>query len=548
MANKKTKTKYIFVTGGVVSGLGKGITAASLGKILEARGFLVNMQKCDPYLNTDAGTLNPAEHGEVFVTADGAETDLDLGHYERFIDRELQRSSSTISGQIYSQVIANERKGMYLGKTVQIIPHVTSEIQRRIIDAGKKFDIHIVEIGGTVGDYEAMAFIESIRQMKRLVGEENVLYAHLVFLPFLQTSKEVKTKPAQNSVRDLREAGISPNVLFVRSDYPLSAESLDKMSLYCDVSKDAIVGLQTAETVYEVPLRMEETGIADYICKQLHLPKRKAKLTEWSNLVGRIKSVENTVNIGVIAKYMNHEDTYMSIFEALRAAGWHHNVKVMIRWVNAENTEYIEKELAEVQGILVPGGFGSRGVEGKIAAAKYAREHNVPYLGICLGMQVAVIEFARAVLKSKAVNSAEFDESIAHPVVHIMPDQVGVEMGGTMRLGNYPTKISKKSRAYLAYGTTNITERHRHRFEFNNDYRKVLVDNGMVLSGLSPDGNLVEIVELQNHPFYVGSQFHPEFKSRPNRAHPLFRDFIGAASHYNRNNAASKTIQHKTAA
>lgn len=546
MATKKTKTKYIFVTGGVVSGLGKGITAASLGKILKARGFSVNMQKCDPYLNTDAGTLNPAEHGEVFVTRDGAETDLDLGHYERFIDKELERSSSTISGQIYSQVIANERKGLYLGKTVQIIPHVTSEIHRRIIEAGKKFDIHIVEIGGTVGDYEAMAFIEAIRQMKRLVGEENVLYAHLVFLPYLQASKEIKTKPAQNSVRDLREAGISPNVLFVRSDHPLNAEGLDKMSLYCDVTKEAIVGLETAETVYEVPLRMEETGIADYICKQLRLPKRKAKLTEWSNLVSKIKSVDKTVNIGVIAKYMNHEDTYMSIFESLRAAGWHHNIKVMIRWINAENVDYIEKELAEVQGILVPGGFGSRGVEGKIVAARYARKNNVPYLGICLGMQVAVIEFAREVLKTKAANSAEIDPDVAHPVVHIMPDQVGVEMGGTMRLGDYPTKLTKKSRAYLAYGTQNIVERHRHRYEFNNDYREILQENGLVISGLSPDGKLVEIIELNNHPFFVASQFHPEFKSRPNRAHPLFRDFIGAATHYSRTQAAPKKIYNKT--
>ncbi len=546
MATKKTKTKYIFVTGGVVSGLGKGITAASLGKILKARGFSVNMQKCDPYLNTDAGTLNPAEHGEVFVTKDGAETDLDLGHYERFIDKELERSSSTISGQIYSQVIANERKGLYLGKTVQIIPHVTSEIHRRIIEAGKKFDIHIVEIGGTVGDYEAMAFIEAIRQMKRLVGEENVLYAHLVFLPYLQASKEIKTKPAQNSVRDLREAGISPNVLFVRSDHPLNAEGLDKMSLYCDVAKEAIVGLETAETVYEVPLRMEETGIADYICKQLKLPKRKARLTDWSNLVNKIKSVDKTVNIGVIAKYMNHEDTYMSIFESLRAAGWHHNIKVMIRWINAENVDYIEKELAEVQGILVPGGFGSRGVEGKIAAARYARKNNVPYLGICLGMQVAVIEFAREVLKTKSANSAEIDPDVVHPVVHIMPDQVGVDMGGTMRLGDYPTKLTKKSRAYLAYGTQNIVERHRHRYEFNNDYREILQDNGLVISGLSPDGKLVEIVELANHPFFVASQFHPEFKSRPNRAHPLFRDFIGAATHYNRTKTNAKPIFNKT--
>jgi len=525
----KKQTKYIFVTGGVVSGLGKGITAASLGKILSARGFLVNMQKCDPYLNTDAGTLNPAEHGEVFVTRDGAETDLDLGHYERFIDRELERSSSVISGQIFSQVIANERKGVYLGKSVQIIPHVTAEIQRRIIEAGKNSDIHIVEIGGTVGDYEAMAFIEAIRQMKRKVGEENVLYAHLVFLPYLATSKEVKTKPAQNSVRDLREAGIQPDVLFVRTDHPITAEALEKLSLYCDVDKDAIVGLPTAKTVYEVPLRMEESGIAHYITQKLSLPKKTAKLDQWSDLVDRIISSKNEVTIGVIAKYMSHEDTYMSVFEALRAAGWHHNAKVNIVWVNAENEDFIESELKKVDGIVVPGGFGSRGVEGKIMAAKYARENNIPYLGLCLGMQVAVIEFARHVLKSKDVDTAEINPSAKHPVIHIMPSQVGVQLGGSMRLGDYTCKLDKNSRAYLAYGTPTIVERHRHRYEFNNEYRDILTKNGLILSGLSPDKQLVEIVELHDHPFYVASQFHPEFKSRPDTPHPLFKDFIGAS-------------------
>lgn len=531
--NSKTKkqTKYIFVTGGVVSGLGKGITAASLGRILSARGFLVNMQKCDPYLNTDAGTLNPAEHGEVFVTHDGAETDLDLGHYERFIDRELERSSSVISGQIFSQVIANERKGMYLGKSVQIIPHVTAEIQRRIIEGGKGSDIHIVEIGGTVGDYEAMAFIEAIRQMKRKVGEDNVLYAHLVFLPYLAASKEVKTKPAQNSVRDLREAGIQPDVLFVRTDHPITAEALEKMSLYCDVDKDAIVGLETAKTVYEVPLRMEETGIGHYVTKKLGLGKKTAKLTEWSHLVDKITSSKKEVTIGVIAKYMSHEDTYMSVFEALRAAGWHHHAKVNIIWINAENEEFIHSELKKVDGIVVPGGFGSRGVEGKIIAARYARENNLPYLGLCLGMQVAVIEFARHVLDSKEVNTAEIDGSVQHPVIHIMPSQVGVQLGGSMRLGDYTCKLDKKSRAYLAYGSDTIVERHRHRYEFNNEYRDILTKNGLVLSGLSPDKKLVEIVELKNHPFFVASQFHPEFKSRPDKVHPLFRDFIGASIH-----------------
>lgn len=535
----KKQTKYIFVTGGVVSGLGKGITAASLGRILKARGFLVNMQKCDPYLNTDAGTLNPAEHGEVFVTRDGAETDLDLGHYERFIDRELDKSSSVISGQIFSQVIANERKGVYLGKTVQIIPHITEEIQRRIIEAGKGFDIHIVEIGGTVGDYEAMAFIEAIRQMKRKVGANNVIYAHLVFLPYLETSKEVKTKPAQNSVRDLREAGILPDVLFVRTDHPITAEALEKMSLYCDVDKDAIVGLQTAQTVYEVPLRMEETGIGDYIVSRIGLTKRAAKLQKWESLVNDILCTKKEIIIGVVAKYMSHEDTYMSVFEALRAAGWHHGIDVKIKWVNAENTEQIKDELRLVDGIVVPGGFGSRGIEGKIMAAEFARANNVPYLGLCLGMQIAVIEFARNVLGLKDANSAEINENTKNPVIHIMPSQVGVELGGSMRLGNYKCVLNKHSRAYLAYGKDTILERHRHRYEFNNDYRDKFVDAGLVLSGLSPDKQLVEIVELNNHPFFVASQFHPEFKSRPDRAHPLFKDFLGASIIWAKNKAIS---------
>ena len=532
MKSKTNNTKYIFVTGGVVSGLGKGITAASLGRILSSRGFLVNMQKCDPYLNTDAGTLNPAEHGEVFVTHDGAETDLDLGHYERFIDRELERSSSVISGQVFSQVIANERKGLYLGKSVQIIPHVTTEIQRRIIEAGKGSDIHIVEIGGTVGDYEAMAFIEAIRQMKRKVGAENVLYAHLVFLPYLETSKEVKTKPAQNSVRDLREAGIQPDVLFVRTDHHITAGALEKLSLYCDVDKDAIVALETAKTVYEVPLRMEEAGIGHYITKKLALGKTTPQLNDWSHLVDKIKNSQKKVVVGVIAKYMSHEDTYMSVFEALRSAGWHHNTNVVINWINAENEYQIVSELKKVDGIVVPGGFGSRGIEGKIMAAKYARENNLPYLGLCLGMQVAVIEFARHVLKSKSVNSAEVAPNAKHHVVHIMPSQVGVELGGSMRLGNYECVLDKNSRAFLAYGISSVHERHRHRYEFNNEYREILTTNGLVISGLSPDKKLVEIVELKNHPFFVASQFHPEYKSRPDFAHPLFKDFVGSSLHH----------------
>lgn len=548
MKSKTNNTKYIFVTGGVVSGLGKGITAASLGRILSSRGFLVNMQKCDPYLNTDAGTLNPAEHGEVFVTHDGAETDLDLGHYERFIDRELERSSSVISGQVFSQVIANERKGLYLGKSVQIIPHVTTEIQRRIIEAGKSSDIHIVEIGGTVGDYEAMAFIEAIRQMKRKVGAENVVYAHLVFLPYLETSKEVKTKPAQNSVRDLREAGIQPDVLFVRTDHHITAGALEKLSLFCDVDKDAIVALETAKTVYEVPLRMEEAGIGHYITKKLSLGKITPQLKDWSHLVDKIKSSEKEVAIGVIAKYMSHEDTYMSVFEALRAAGWHHNVKVNIVWINAENEDQINSELKKVDGIVVPGGFGSRGIEGKIMAAKYARENKLPYLGLCLGMQVAVIEFARHVLKSKSVNSAEVAPNAKHHVVHIIPSQVGLELGGSMRLGNYECILDKKSRAYLAYGQASVNERHRHRYEFNNQYRDILTANGLIISGLSPDSKLVEIIELKDHPFFIASQFHPEYKSRPDFPHPLFRDFVGSILHLANNKKIASTSELKNTA
>ena len=527
--DKLNKTKYVFVTGGVVSGLGKGITAASIGKILESRGFVVSMQKCDPYLNTDAGTLNPAEHGEVFVTKDGGETDLDLGHYERFIDRELTGASSTMNGEIFAAVFADERKGKFLGKTVQIIPHITNEIQRKIIEASRGSDVHIVEIGGTVGDYESMANMEAIRQFKRRVRLDNVLYVHLVFVPYLEASKELKTKPAQNSVRDLREVGIQADVLCVRSDHALSKGAIDKLSLYCDVDPQAIVSLPTAKTVYEVPLRMEESGIGDYITATLNLPKRKAKLDDWYSLVNRIGRVKERVRIGVVAKYLSHEDTYMSVFEALKSAGWHHGLGVEIKWINAEKLEASAEELKDLDGIVVPGGFGNRGTEGKVIAAQYARQNNLPYLGLCLGMQIAVIEFARHVAGLAKANSTELNPDTPHPVIDIMPDQVGVAKGGTMRLGNYPAVLNKNSRAYLAYGQTNITERHRHRYEFNNSYRQALENSGLVLSGTSPDKKLVEIIELSDHPFYIGSQFHPEFLSRPGKPHPLFRDFIGAA-------------------
>lgn len=524
----KPKTKFIFVTGGVISGIGKGITAASIGKLISARGLKVTMQKCDPYLNMDAGTLNPSEHGEVFVTKDGGETDLDLGHYERFIDTELTRKSSTMSGKIYSKVLSDERKGMYLGKTIQIIPHITNEIMNQIVASGEGSDVHIAEVGGTVGDYEAMAWIEAIRQMKRRVGEDNILYAHVVYVPYLAVSNEFKTKPAQNSVRDLREAGIQPDILCVRSDEPINAEAFDKMSLYCDVDKDAIVALPNSKSVYEVPLRMEEAGLGKYICEFIGLKCKKPDLKDWKLLVDRIKQPKPSVSVGVVAKYMSNEDTYLSVFEALRSAGWHHNLDINIVWIDSEKLIGDESEFANLDGIIVPGGFGSRGLEGKIWAARFARQNNVPYLGLCLGMQVAVIEFAREVLNDSSANSSEIDPSCKNQVIHIMPDQIGVDLGGSMRLGNYKATLNKKSRSFLAYGKGSIIERHRHRYEFNNDYRAQLEAAGLVIAATSPDGKLVEIVEHSNHPFFVASQFHPEFKSRPDKPHPLFKDFVGA--------------------
>lgn len=538
----KHKTKFIFVTGGVISGLGKGITAASIGKILTARGLSVSMQKCDPYLNLDAGTLNPGEHGEVFVTKDGAETDLDLGHYERFIDTELTSKSSTMSGKIYAKVIDDERKGLFLGKTVQIIPHITNEIMNQIISSGGESDVHIVEVGGTVGDYEAMAWVEAFRQMKRRVGAENVLYAHVVYVPYFSISKEFKTKPVQNSVRDLREAGILPDILCVRSDRPIGAEAFEKMSLFCDVDKEAIVALPNAETVYEVPLRMEEGGIGEYICSKLFLKCQKPDLKEWSSLVEKIKTPKPRLRIGIIAKYLSNEDTYMSVTEALRSAGWHHNVDVEIVWIDSEKLVSELNALENIDGMVVPGGFGNRGLEGKILAAKYARENKLPYLGLCLGMQVAVIEFARVVLKDETANSSEMDPDTKHPVIHIMPDQIGVDLGGSMRLGDYKAKVNRKSRSYLAYQKPTIIERHRHRYEFNNDYRDQLEKAGLVIAATSPDGKLVEIVEHRDHPFFVASQFHPEFKSRPNRPHELFKDFISSVKQLSKNNLKSSGV------
>jgi len=534
--------KYIFVTGGVVSGSGKGITAASIGAILKARGLRVNIQKMDPYFNFDAGTLNPAEHGEVFVTADGGETDLDLGHYERFIDINLTRSSSVMSGQVYAKVFADERDGVFLGKTVQVIPHITDEYQRRIIEAARGFDVLICEVGGTIGDYESLAVIEALRQFKRRVGADNVLYTHVVFLPYLAASKEIKTKPAQNSVRDLREAGIQPDILAVRTDHELRASVFEKLSMYCDVDKEAIVGLPTLKSVYEVPLRMEESGIGNYIIERLGLRVAEPQLADWYELADIVNSKKPEVSIGVVAKYLDHEDTYMSVVEALKAAGWKHGRAIRVVWIDAEKLVDNVKPLEGLDGILVPGGFGERGVAGKIVAAQYARENNVPYLGICLGLQIAVIEAARNLVGLETAHSLEFNHDTEHHVVSLMEDQQGVRLGGSMRLGDYPTVVKKGTLAHRLYGEDLIHERHRHRYEVNNSYRDRLEASGMVFSGLSPDGNLVEMIEYPDHPFFIASQFHPEFTSRPMASNPLFGGFVAAASRLLHSESEKSTI------
>jgi CTP synthase len=531
------QTKYIFVTGGVLSGLGKGITAASLGTTLKARGFSVNLQKLDPYFNTDAGTLNPAEHGECFVTADGAETDLDLGHYERFLDQELTKSSSIMNGRVYAKVIADERAGKYLGKTVQIIPHVTNEIQAYIKAASQGFDFHIVEVGGTVGDYESQATLEAVRQFRRRVGHANTLSVHLVYVPYLEASHELKTKPAQNTIRDLRELGIQADVIVARAEKPLPKALLSKIALFGDVDEAAIIAMPTAKTVYEVPLVLEQSGLPSYICEALGVKTRPAKLGDWEALVKLIKHPDHReLKIGVVAKYMDNEDTYMSVFEAIKAAGWANRVRPRIEWIDAEKIEQDGSELllSGYDGLVVPGGFGSRGVEGKIMAGQYAIEHEVPYLGLCLGLQTAVIAVARNWGLENA-NTTEVNSDTPHPVIDLMEHQRGIEVkGGTMRLGDYPCELDPTSKAAKLYGTTKIIERHRHRWEVNNAYRGELQDGGLKLVGLSPDKNLVEVIELDDHPYFVASQFHPEFKSRPGRPHPLFDGFIAAAQEASR--------------
>jgi CTP synthase len=527
------QTKYVFVTGGVLSGLGKGITAASIGRLLKNRGLTVNIQKCDPYLNVDAGTLNPAEHGEVFVTKDGAETDLDLGHYERYLDQELDKRSSLMSGRILSKVIADERAGEYLGKTVQIIPHVTEAIQEGIVAAAEGVDVHIVELGGTVGDYEGLAFVEAIREMRQRVGAENTLYVHVVYLPYLGASQEFKTKPAQNATKDLRALGVIPDVLVARSEMPPVGNVVNKLSTFCGVPKEGIALLPNAKTVYEIPNTLEETGVASFIAHKLGLKDRVVADKSWRELVKQASRDEelDSIKVGVVAKYMDNEDTYMSVFEALRAAGWKHEVAIDIEWIDAESLEKsdVKLRLSGLDGIVVPGGFGSRGVEGKIKAASLAIDNKIPYLGLCLGMQVACIALARKAIDEGA-NSIEINPETTTPVISLMTSQKQVtSKGGTMRLGDYECILDKESLAYKLYGKKKtIVERHRHRYEFNNQYRKQLTEAGMRLSGLSPDGELVELVEIDDHPFFVASQYHPEFKSRPNKPHPMFDGFVAA--------------------
>ncbi len=526
--------KYIFVTGGVVSSVGKGITVASIGTILKSRQISVTAQKLDPYLNVDPGTMSPYQHGEVFVTQDGAETDLDLGNYERFIDTDVTADSNVTSGQIYSTVIARERRGDFLGGTIQVVPHVTSEIKERFKQLAEKSqaEVILIEVGGTVGDIEGQPFLEAIRQMRNDVGRNNVLYIHVTFLPYLTSTQELKTKPTQHSVNELRRIGIQPDVIICRSDYPVSQGIRDKISLFCDVEKDAVIPMQTVETIYEIPLLIEEAGLGQLIIDKLDIKAKPANLNQWQELVTRLKTPREPVNIALVGKYVELTDAYFSVREALHHAALHHNRDIHILWVHSEDLEKngTDNLLRSAQGIIVPGGFGIRGIEGMIKAANYARSNEIPYLGLCLGMQVMVIEFARYVLGSNEPNSTEFAPATPYPVIDLMPEQKKIQSkGATMRLGNYPCKLAPGSRAARAYGQTLVHERHRHRFEFNNDYRTQLHKAGLNYSGLSPDNKLVEICELAHHPWMVSCQFHPEFSSRPNRPHPLFRDFIGVA-------------------
>ncbi len=527
------ESKFIFITGGVVSSLGKGITAASLGMILKARGYKVSVQKLDPYINVDPGTMSPYQHGEVFVTEDGAETDLDLGHYERMIDINLNKYSNATTGKIYETVIAKERRGDYLGATVQVIPHITEEIKHRILKNAdnQEADFVIVEIGGTVGDIESLPFLESIRQLKHEIEKDRVMYIHLTLLPFLPKSGELKTKPTQHSVKELREIGITPDVIVCRTEKELTDDIKAKISLFCNLPVSNIIENGDVQSIYEVPLMLEKQNLADIVCECLNLEKREADLSEWENFVEKEKNLSKTVKIALVGKYVELRDAYLSVAESLKHAGIYNEHIVNIEWINSDeiNEENVEKILSEADGILIPGGFGKRGLEGKILAAKYARENKVPAFGICLGLHVMAIEFARNVLNQKNANSTEFDENSDFQIIHLMDGQKGLEdMGGTMRLGVYPCKLREGTKSKEIYGEDLIYERHRHRYEFNNKYRSLFEENGMIMAGVSPDENLVEMLELKDHPWYISGQFHPEFKSRPLKPQSLFRDFIRA--------------------
>jgi len=523
--------KYIFVTGGVVSSVGKGITTASIGRLLKSRGASVWTIKLDPYLNVDPGTMSPYQHGEVFVTDDGAETDLDLGHYERFTDENLSRASNVTTGQVYSAVIAKERRGDYLGGTIQVIPHITNEIKERLRLASRQHDadVVIVEVGGTVGDIEGQAFIEAIRQLRREVGRENALYIHVTLVPEIGGG-ELKTKPTQQSVRELRSLGIQPDIIIARAERPIPDDVKEKIALFCDVDRDAVISMPTADSIYEVPLILEESGLGAYLARELGLP-READLDEWRNLVEQVSRPRRTIRIAIVGKYVELPDAYMSVLESLTHAGLWHKVEPEIVWVNAETVkpDELARTLRTVSGVVVPGGFGARGTEGKVAAARWARENRIPYLGLCYGLQMAVIDVARNVLGLSGANSTEIDPNTPYPVIDLMPDQKGVDMGGTMRLGLWPCCIQPGTKTAAAYAVPEVSERHRHRFEVNNSFRGRLAAAGFIVSGASPDGQLAEIMELEGHPFFVGVQFHPEFRSRPTNPHPLFRDFIAAA-------------------
>jgi len=529
--------KYIFVTGGVVSSLGKGITAASLGRLLKNRGLKVTIQKFDPYINVDPGTMSPYQHGEVFVTDDGAETDLDLGHYERFIDINLTKNSNVTTGKVYSSVITKERRGEFLGGTVQVIPHITNEIKERISKAAKETgaDVVITEIGGTVGDIESLPFLEAIRQMRTDVGRDNVMYIHVTLIPYLKASGELKTKPTQHSVKELRSIGIQPNVIVCRTEHPLSDEMKRKIALFCDTDVNAVIEAIDVDSLYEVPLMLRAQGLDDFVVNHLKLDAPAPDMSEWEELVRRAKSLTRRVEIAIVGKYVSLRDAYLSIAEALGHAGIDCEADVRIRWISSEDVtdDNVDRLLAGVQGVLVPGGFGDRGIEGKISAIKYARENKIPFFGICLGMQVAVVEFARSVAGLAGANSSEINRATPYPVIDLLPEQKDIEkLGGTMRLGLYPCKIAPGTLAMECYRDELIYERHRHRYEFNNEYREVLEKAGMVFSGTSPDGRLVEIIELKDHPWFLAVQFHPEFVSRPNRPQPLFREFVRAALEY----------------